>query len=154
MATETAPAEVLATFRIPDANLSALTEKIAKMSKKAQKLVGQPIVLTVVSTENVERVRHNQYGKVLVDINGNPEGTGIFDRFHNVTVSGPRSRLNGWEFVAALDVVTLDDGQQSVMVRTAPGKSIPPEIRNHTEGCDHCRTHRSRKTLYVVKKES
>jgi hypothetical protein len=154
MATETAPAEVLATFRIPDANLSKLTEKIAKMSRKAEKLVGQPIVLTVIATEDVERIARNPYGKVMLDSNGKPEGTGVFDRYHTVTVSGPRPRLNGWEFVAAMDVVTLDDGQRSVMVRTAPGKSIPAEIRNHTEECQHCNTKRNRKTLYVVQKES
>ena len=138
MATDTviAPSvETLATFRIPDANLGKLRDDIAKLSRKSMKLMGTPITMSVVDVEDVENKKH----------------PGTFDRFHIVTVTGARPKLAGWEFVAAMDMVTLDDGQTATLVRNAPGKSMPVELRNHTE-CDHCHTHRARKTLYVVQK--
>lgn len=145
-ATETAVTVALQTFRIPDANLERLKDRIEKLSKKAVKLVGQPITLTVTGTEDVERQRRDfSSGKVV--------GTGVFDRFHTVTVNGPRPKLNGWVFSAALDVVNVD-GEKAVMVRNAPGEVIPTHLREHVEGCDHCNTNRQRKTLFVLRKES
>ena len=137
---------VIQEFRIPDANLAALQERIEKLSRKAVKLVGQPITLTVVKTEDVERQNHNF-------VTGKKEGTGVFDRYHVVTVSGPRPKLAGWVFSAALDVVDVD-GERAVMVRNAPGETIPTHLREHTSGCDHCNTNRRRKTMYVLRKES
>ena len=137
---------VIQEFKIPDANLTALQEKIAKLSKKAMKLVGQPITLTVVKTFDVERTKYNF-------ATGKEEGTGVFNRFHTVTVSGPRPKLAGWVFSAALDVVDVD-GETAVMVRNAPGETIPSHLREHTSGCDHCNTSRRRKTLYVLRKEA
>jgi len=142
-ATETA---VVQEFKIPDANLAALQEKIEKLSKKAVKLMGLPITLTVVKTFDVERTKHDF-------ATGKPFGTGVFDRFHTVSLSGPRPKLAGWTFAAALDVVDVD-GEKAVMVRNAPGESIPTHLRDHVEGCDHCNTSRRRKTLYVLRKES
>jgi hypothetical protein len=132
MTTETA---VIQEFRIPDANLSALQEKIAKLSKKAMKLVGQPITLAVVKTFDVERTKRNFN-------TGKEEGTGQFDRFHTVTVSGPRPKINGWVFSAALDVVDVD-GEKAVLVRNAPGETVPTHFRSRVEGCDHCHTART-----------
>ena len=145
---DNAPVEtaVIQEFRIPDANLSSLQERIAKLSKKAVKLVGQPITLTVLKTEDVERQTHDF-------ATGKPKGTGIFDRFHTVTISGPRPKLSGWVFSAALDVVDVD-GESAVLVRNAPGETIPTHLREHVSGCDHCNTNRKRKTLFVLRKES
>jgi hypothetical protein len=143
MATETNETVELARFNIPDCNLNALRDRISRLSKRAVKLVGQPITMKVIEVKDVEEK----------DAWNRP--TGRFHRFHVVTVEGPQPRLNGWEFVAAMDVVQLGDGQNSVIVRTAPGKTMPAEIRNHPlDVCDHCRTHRARKSLYVLHKES
>lgn len=141
--TETA---VLQEFRIPDANLQNLRDRIEKLSRKAMKLVGQPITLTVVKTFDVERTKHDF-------ATGKPFGTGVFDRFHTVTVSGPRPKLAGWVFSAALDVVDVD-GEKAVMVRNAPGETIPTHLREHTSGCDHCGVERRRKTIYVLRRDS
>lgn len=145
---DNAPVEtaVIQEFKIPDANLQNLKDRIAKLSKKAVKLMGQPITLTVVNTFDVERTKHNFS-------TGKPEGAGVFDRFHVVSLSGPRPKLNGWTFAAALDVVDVD-GEKAVMVRNAPGETIPSHFRKHTEGCDHCKVTRNRKTLYVLRKEA
>ena len=129
-ATETA---VVQEFKIPDANLAALQEKIGKLSKKAVKLMGLPITLTVVKTFDVERTKHDF-------ATGKPFGTGVFDRFHTVSLSGPRPKLAGWTFSAALDVVDVD-GEKAVMVRNAPGESIPSHLREHVE--QHLRPHPS-----------
>jgi hypothetical protein len=147
MSNETAiETAVIQEFKIPDANLHNLQERIEKLSKKAMKLMGQPITLTVIKTFDVERTKHNF-------ATGKQEGTGVFDRFHIVTVSGPRPKLSGWVFSAALDVVDVD-GERAVMVRNAPGETIPTHLREHVEGCDHCHTNRRRKTLFVLRKEA
>jgi hypothetical protein len=137
---------VIQEFKIPDANLHNLKERIAKLSKKAVKLMGQPITLEVVKTFDVERTKYSWS-------TNKQEGTGIFDRFHTVTISGPRPKLAGWVFSAALDVVEVD-GEKAVMVRNAPGETIPTHLREHVEGCDHCNTSRRRKSLYVLRKEA
>jgi len=147
----TTETEVIQTFRIPDGNLEALRERLAKLSKKAVKLVGQPIEMKVIATEDVERKSKTPYGETRLDLNGKEIGLGVFDRFHTVTVSGPRPKLAGWTFAAALDVVDVD-GEKAVMVRNAPGETIPAHLREHATGCDHCNTERRRKTLYVLRK--
>jgi hypothetical protein len=129
------------TFRIPDENLAALTERIAKLGKKALKLCGAAIVMTVLEVLDVPR--KNKRGEVI---------QGVYDRFHVVTVTGPRPVLNGWELVAALDVLTAEDGEKLVYVRAVPGAAVPEALRNDTSGkCDHCQTERARKSTYVVK---
>jgi hypothetical protein len=141
-------------FRIPEGNLHALKERIEKLSKKAMKLCGEPIILTVVRTEDVER--KNKFLSRVKNADGAFEdvatGTGIFDRYYYVTISGPQPKIKGWVFSAALDVVDVE-GEKAVIVRTAPGEEIPAEFRNKTGGCDHCNTDRRRKTLYVLRKE-
>jgi len=152
--TPAAAETVLNEFRIPDENLAALQERIAKLSRKAVKLVGQPIVLKVVRTEKVPRYFRTPYGEFKLDMNGQKIPTGRIDLFHVVTIEGPTPKLNGWTFAAAMDVVYAEDGQKLVMVRNAPGETIPTELRDHVSGCDHCGTARQRKTLYVLRKEA
>ncbi len=124
------------TFRIPDERLVSLQQKIAQLSKKAVKLMGEPITLKIESSFNVD----DEVKK------------GVVHRFHIVSVEGPQPKLAGWKFCAAMDVVEAD-GNKMVLVRNVPGETIPVELRNHVKGCDHCNLDRNRKTLYVLKKE-
>lgn len=121
-------------FEIPESNFESLKEKIAKISKKAVKLVGQPIVLTVVGHKNKEIKKD------------------VFRLYYLVTVSGPQPKLAGWVFSAALDVVDVE-GEKMVMIRNAPGESVPASFRDRVKDCDHCHTERTRKTLYILRKE-
>jgi hypothetical protein len=125
-------------FKIPSDNLPALKERLAKLSKKAEKLCGESIVLTVLREEDEEI------------LNRNGEKTGQIKKFYICKVSGPIPKINGWKFSAAVDVVTTDSGEKTSIVRTVPGESIPEEFRKVTEGCDHCGITRNRKTLYVL----
>ncbi len=98
------------------------------------KLVGEPITLTVIRTADV--VRANQ--------------PSLFDRFHHVTVTGPQPKLGGWTFCAALDLIDVE-GTRTVIVRTAPGETIPAQFRENAGHCDHCKLQRNRKTTYILK---
>ncbi len=129
--------ETKQTFRIPDANLVPLQQKIAQLSKKAMKLMGQPIVLKVETSFDVE----------------DPKVKGGLHRFHVVSVEGPQPKVAGWKFCAAMDVVEAD-GNKMVVIRSAPGEVIPEDLRNHVKGCDHCNVDRNRKTLYVLRKDA
>lgn len=127
---ETNPIE----FRIPEANLSDLKFRVAKLSKKAEKLCGVPVVLTVLRTETVP-------GKT----------PGSVKLFHIVTVTGPQPKFEGWELVASLQHMKTEEGEMTI-VRSVPGKEVPVEYRNSSSlVCDHCQTARLRKDTFVVK---
>jgi hypothetical protein len=139
-------------FRIPDSNFTALKERVAKLNKKAQKLMGVEITLNVARVVDVEK---------LIPVRRNPEapggwdmrGTGEFNRFHMVTITGPVVKLAGWKFVGALDIMEAD-GEKMVLVRNASDEAVPETYRkNVNTNCDHCKVSRNRKTLYVLKKE-
>jgi hypothetical protein len=121
-------------FSIPESNLGALQARIEKLSKKAVKLLGEPIVLTVVGEKMV------------------PVGEGRLRKYFEVTVTGPQPKINGYKLVGAVDVVTLEDGTKDTIIRAAPDQTVPRELGRRVEGCDHCHTTRSRKTLYVLQK--
>jgi hypothetical protein len=121
-------------FRIPEANLHDLKFRVAKLSKKAEKLCGVPVVLTVLRTETVP-------GKT----------PGSVKLFHIVTVSGPQPKYEGWELVASLQHMQTEEGEMTI-VRSVPGKEVPVEYRNSSSlVCDHCQTARNRKDTFVVK---
>ena len=125
------------TFVIPTENLPRLQARLAKLSKKSEKLLGIPITLTVVDT---------------FDKPTNKEG--CFKRYHKVSVNGPKPIIAGWKFVAALDVVEAD-GERLVVVRAAPGEQVHESLRdNPSTDCGHCHTVRNRKTMYVLRKMS
>ena len=125
------------TFKIPEANLSALQARIAKLSKKAEKLNTEPITLKILGTITEP----------------DKEIKGLVHKFFMVIVTGPEPRVNGYKFVGALDVINID-GQKMAVVRTAPGETVPTDLRERVQDCDHCHTTRARKTLYVLRKEA
>ena len=133
------------TFSIPDENLARLMERVEKLSRKAVKLVGQPIVLTVVSVKDVERTQTSWIGGVAHQV-----GTGVFDRYHEVTVDGPRPKFAGWSLVANLEHLKAE-GEEITIVRAVPGASVPEEYRNSSaQVCDHCQTRRNRTNTFVL----
>lgn len=125
--------DTIAKFRIPEGNWSRFQDRIKKLSSKSLKLMGEPVTAEVVDT--VDEVHPN-----------NPM---VFRRFFVVCVTGPTPKINGWSFVGALDRVPLEGGAVANVVRTAPNQSLPSHLRDATE-CEHCRTNRARKTLFVL----
>ena len=122
-----------ATFRIPFDALDGLKNRIAEANKKAARLDVEPLTLTVGETDTVPVFAGGfPTGQVLVFING--------------TVSGTTPRLNGWAFIASLELF-----EDTAIIRSIPGEECPPEHRNRGNICDHCGHKRRRTVTYVVR---
>jgi hypothetical protein len=122
-----------ATFRIPLDALDGLKGRIAEANKKAARLDVEPLTLTVGETDTVEKfVGGVPTGQVLVFVNG--------------TITGTTPRLNGWAFIASLELF-----EDTAIIRSIPGEECPPEHRNRGSICDHCGYNRRRTSTYVVR---
>ena len=120
-------------FRIPLDALDGLKDRIAEANKKAARLDVEPLTLTIGETDTVEKfVGGFPTGEVLVFVNG--------------TITGTTPRLNGWAFIASLEL--FDD---TAIIRSVPGEECPPEHRNRGNICDHCGHKRRRTATYVVR---
>ncbi len=65
-----------------------------------------------------------------------------------LTLEGQSPKFDGWTFTAALQHL---DGEN--IVRTVPGKEIPPAFRTRGPVCDHCKHNRRRNDTYVLAHE-
>jgi hypothetical protein len=73
-------------------------------------------------------------------------------RKHLVSVTGDPPKLNGWQFMAALDPMSDEDGNLlGNLVRSIPGAEIPEQFRTTGIVCDHCQVRRSRNSTYLVR---
>lgn len=129
-------------FIIPAHNLETIQNKLAKLNKRAAKLGCAPITLAVGEHEDepiLEREEAPPY-KWLP--------TGRMRRWLHVKVTGEAPKLNGWEFVAALDV--LEGG---TVIRAVPGYGVPVEYRKAEPHCDHCQKVRNRRTHYLLRND-
>ena len=122
-----------ATFRIPFDALDGLKDRIAEANKKAARLDVEPLTLTIGETDTVDKfVGGFPTGEVLVFVNG--------------TITGTTPRLNGWAFIASLELF-----EDTAIIRSIPGEECPPEHRNRGNICDHCGHNRRRTVTYVVR---
>ena len=122
-----------AEFRIPFDALDGLKDRIAEANKKAARLDVEPLTLTLGETDTVEKfVGGFPTGEVLVFVNG--------------TITGTTPRLNGWAFIASLELF-----EDTAIIRSIPGEECPPEHRNRGNTCDHCGHKRRRTVTYVVR---
>ncbi len=129
-------------FYVPLENMSKLRDRLAKLNKRAEKLGCEPITLAVGKPET--RTLHR-------DIQ-NDDGWQTRRetcRVLPVTVAGSPPKFNGWIF---LGTVQLIDGEN--ICRAVPGATIPQQYRTATDWCDHCKSHRGRKDVFVVQHES
>ena len=121
------------TFRIPFDALDGLKGRIAEANKKATRLDVEPLTLTVGETDTVEVFAGGfPTGEVLVFVNG--------------TITGTTPKLNGWAFIASLELF-----EDTAIIRSIPGEECPPEHRNRGSICDHCGYNRRRTSTYVVR---
>jgi len=67
-------------------------------------------------------------------------------RYLHLDVEAPVPSHSQWEFVAVL--VHTDEGN---ILRTVPGFTLPPEVRDRPNFCDHCQTKRVRNDTYIVR---
>lgn len=135
-------------YKIPVENWYELTMKIEKLNKRAAKLGCDPIVVSILRTEDVE-IFKGEHGA------GRP--TGEFRRYNIATVEGKAPVLNGWKFIATLQHVTVteeSDTKKMTLVRTVPGETVPKEYQAAENWCDQCKTDRYRTDTFIVRHEN
>lgn len=121
-------------YKIPDENVAQLHEEVAKLNKRAAKLGVEPVRL----------IEHGTEVKVCENLAGVK-----YDRvYHLYSVEGATPKLAGWTLVAVVERL----GDEN-LVRNVPGETCPERFRGTDTHCDHCRSHRQRKEVFVLRHE-
>jgi len=131
------------TYNIPEQNLETLKLKIAKLSRRAERLRLGAITLTIVGEHLQEISKLDEFDRPFK----------TFRRIIEVQVSGPTPKINGWSFVAVLQPVSTEEGESlGNMLRVVPGVEIviPERFRNANQECQHCHTSRRRNETFVL----
>ena len=122
-------------MQIQTKDLGAVAKKFAKLVKQANKLgLAAPTIDT--SKPYVETYRDDWTGQKMVL------------EYVDVTVTGAPVGLAGYKFLATIDVTG-----QTPVIRSVPGadEDLPTEFRQTDGTCEHCRTRRYRKDVFVLK---
>lgn len=125
-------------FYIHENFFPEVEKKINRVIKKCEKY-GNPFTFNIIGTEMREDSRadhdnkHNRYN-------------GIFHKFIIIEVNG-EAKVGNWEFIATLDVRS----NGNVIRRYNNDVKLPDYFKTSPDVCDHCRTVRNRKSLYVVR---
>lgn len=154
-----------ATYQVPATKLNNLQHQIDQLNKRAKRLGLAAIQISI--NPDPSKVVHefrsddaadhrNKYQAALpgqrVETPSGYHPTGHVLPYHTVTVQGEKPQIDGWEFVAVLEPVQLDDGTQENFVRSVPGyPGIPQDLRHRLGDCDHCHTKRNRKETFVLR---
>lgn len=121
-------------FLIPEQNVTLLSDKIAKLNKRANKLSVDPVVITLHDT-----VEKNHGTKVK------PEWV----VFQYIAVKGTTPKLAGWQFAA-----TLEHDENGVIVRRLPDLDASVDLTHYRKAdptnCDQCHQRRRRVDTYIV----
>jgi hypothetical protein len=119
-------------MRLTPAEYEATVEKIARVNARAAKR-GWTGHVTVTGTPVTETIT-------------NAAGFQMTRSWVETEITGEPPRYGGWVFLAELDWESADE----LIVRAAPG--APPANRDGLRPgeCDHCRTKRDRKSIYLV----
>lgn len=130
-------------IQVPLSHFSSLEKKIKRLAKKASRFNNEPVGLEVVG-HSVRRVGTDQYTS---------EGNRVYRDLScvDVVVSGPAPKLAGWELAARLENV-----EGGTIIHACPSFSgtIPHEYRDADTSCDHCKTRRFRKEVFLVVNEA
>jgi len=124
------------TYKIKPANFPALEEKIEKLNRRATKLGCEPAVVTVIGSEMVKASRVMPGGRILK----------YEYEVKLVTVTGDTPKLEGWSLIAKVEYVS-----EERMMLCVPGESCPEEFRTRGIECDHCKSKRQRKNVFVLR---
>jgi len=120
-------------------NLKILRSKLEQLNRRAAKLGCPPAEITILGEEQVERSRVMPGGKVI------KYQVPMID----VQVTGETPKLANWCLVAVIEY--LGDER---LIRCVPGEECPEEFRTRGLECDHCRTQRRRKEVFVLRHEN
>jgi hypothetical protein len=117
-------------YEIPKPGLKWFQEKLTKLGKRAEKLVGEKLTFMVVGYHREENKDSKFYNEQIME----------------VFVAFPEPKLNGWTFAARIDHAN----EVGNVVRPV-GDIFLPEIYRHREPiCDHCGYKRKRRDSFVV----
>lgn len=122
--------QTLATVTVGELGLAGLNEKVAKLNKRAAKHGLEPVVVRVLAERTVKDGR-----------------TGLTAPEYDVEIKGVEPCINGWRLVA---VVENDDILGNVVKPLVEGDFT--EYRTHDFYCDHCKSKRYRKDVFVLTK--
>jgi hypothetical protein len=135
----------LGEYRIPEANIDRLEEKLAKLNKRAAKVGASPILMERTGSELVESFTGDE-------LSANRRK--VVTRYILVSLKGETPKLNGWSFTATLQLLAGDDGKSATILRVVPGQELPERFRTAPQLCEHCNTVRARRDTYVVRNEA
>jgi hypothetical protein len=122
------------TFDIPAAGFEWFKDQMTRIGKRAQKLTGERLFMTVVGFHFEESKDSKFFNQKIME----------------VFVSCPEPKLAGWEFVARIDHAN----EAGNIVRTTDVRELPEEYRTSEPVCDHCGHKRRRRDTFVVFNEA
>lgn len=125
-------------FKIPVYRQGEVEAVLAKLKKKGARFGVAPLTFT--------------WGEPFAE-NYN-DGTNEDPRwkkrvFVNLVVEGEPPRVAGFTFIARIEFA-----EAGVLVQTVPGNMVPEKFWNTTAFCEHCKTKRYRKDVFVVRNEA
>lgn len=146
------------TYRIPEENLDKFLARLDELNKKAAKLHCPAIRVEKRGEEMFRIVKHEgnsnrtAFAVPFTDLVLAPYVEVGVTTVYIYEVEGEAPRLNGWQFVAAVQWIEAESGEKVSFVFQAPNTPTPPTWANDTtpERCDHCHTKRFRKAAYIV----
>ena len=122
------------TFDIPAAGFDWFKDQMTRIGKRAQKLTGERMFLTVVGFHFEESKDSKFFNQKIME----------------VFVACPEPKLAGWEFVARIDHAN----EAGNIVRTTDVRELPEQYRTSEPVCDHCGHKRRRRDTFVVFNEA
>lgn len=129
-------------YAVPQYKWDALKKKIDRLARKAVKLGMAPVALKIVR-ESDDEVK-------IYPRDGGPARKAWMHFFH-VVIEGQAPKINGWEFLAVVNHVLMDDGQLDTVISTVPGAQVPEYFRGASPGwCDHCKVTRRRNDTFIL----
>jgi hypothetical protein len=121
-------------YNIPEANFPALEKKLARLSKKAEKIVGKKVYATAVGFHYAE------------------EDKGLKHKVLEVAISGPEEvKIAGYTFAATIDHNQGDEAGN--IIRAVPGVAVPEKYRSVPCLCEHCQVNRYRRDTFLLRAE-
>lgn len=142
-------------------DLERVTEKFAKLAKRAAKLGVQAPGFEVIGEHKEYEITWQHPGEDVSYFwtERTPGGfsepgvryTGVVRVVHHVVLTGASQvKLAGWTFLATLD---HELGEDNTIIRAVPGTEgqLPVDYRHRGNACDHCKRSQARKQTYVCK---
>jgi hypothetical protein len=121
------------TYEIPKHNYLALQARLAVLNRRAMKLGCLEVGIKIIREFEVERKSQNTGAKYMVV-------------YLEVEPFGESPRLDGWRLIACVE--PLESGEN--LVRVVPGAECPVKYRDTDTSCDHCKTDRRRKEVFIL----